>query len=93
MGELTISVMISPDMAPSVQVVVYAVLPSGGVVANSAEFTTEKCFSQKVSEAGAGEGRGGEGRGRTPMKARIPASVRCPWNSPTPRPSRGSSSP
>ena len=40
---------VSPDMAPEVQVVAYAILPSETVVANSADFSIEKCFSHKVS--------------------------------------------
>nr|XP_061781462.1 alpha-2-macroglobulin-like [Nerophis lumbriciformis] len=48
-GEMTFQLHISPAMAPDVQVVAYAVLPSATVIAHSAEFTTEKCFSDKVS--------------------------------------------
>uniref|UniRef100_A0A3Q1J7H3 Alpha-2-macroglobulin-like n=1 Tax=Anabas testudineus TaxID=64144 RepID=A0A3Q1J7H3_ANATE len=36
-------------MAPEFQVVAYTVLPSETVIANSADFSTEKCFSHKVS--------------------------------------------
>ncbi|GLD52917.1 alpha-2-macroglobulin-like isoform X1 [Lates japonicus] len=36
-------------MAPEIQVVAYAILPSGNVIASSADFNTEKCFSHKVS--------------------------------------------
>ncbi|KAF1393661.1 hypothetical protein PFLUV_G00018350 [Perca fluviatilis] len=36
-------------MAPDVQVVAYAILPSETVIANSADFSTEQCFSHKVS--------------------------------------------
>lgn len=42
---------VSPDMAPDVQVVAYAVLPSQTVIAGSADFSTEKCFSVNVSKA------------------------------------------
>ncbi|XP_061924564.1 alpha-2-macroglobulin-like [Entelurus aequoreus] len=48
-GETTFQLHISPAMAPAVQIVAYAVLPSATVIAHSAEFTTEKCFSDKVS--------------------------------------------
>ncbi|XP_029922873.1 alpha-2-macroglobulin-like [Myripristis murdjan] len=48
-GEVFFEVEVSPDMAPLVQVVAYAVLPSETVIAHSADFSTEKCFSNKVS--------------------------------------------
>uniref|UniRef100_A0A8C9XBD5 Alpha-2-macroglobulin-like n=1 Tax=Sander lucioperca TaxID=283035 RepID=A0A8C9XBD5_SANLU len=48
-GEVSFKLTVSPDMAPDVQVVAYAILPSETVIANSADFSTEKCFSQKVS--------------------------------------------
>ncbi|XP_038129376.1 alpha-2-macroglobulin-like isoform X2 [Cyprinodon tularosa] len=48
-GQVSFSLNISPDMAPLIQVVAYAVLPSENVIAASAEFSTEKCFSNKVS--------------------------------------------
>ncbi|XP_056297584.1 alpha-2-macroglobulin-like [Pseudoliparis swirei] len=48
-GEVTFKLMVSPDMAPDVQVVAYAVLPSENVVANSVDFSVEKCFGNKVS--------------------------------------------
>ncbi|XP_036006002.1 alpha-2-macroglobulin [Fundulus heteroclitus] len=48
-GEVTIRLNVSPDMAPVIQVVAYAVLPSESVIAHNAEFSTEKCFSNKVS--------------------------------------------
>uniref|UniRef100_A0A3P9IP72 Alpha-2-macroglobulin-like n=1 Tax=Oryzias latipes TaxID=8090 RepID=A0A3P9IP72_ORYLA len=40
---------ITPDLAPEFQLVVYAVLPSKHVIASSGDFSTEKCFSNKVS--------------------------------------------
>uniref|UniRef100_A0AAX7SWW0 Alpha-2-macroglobulin-like n=1 Tax=Astatotilapia calliptera TaxID=8154 RepID=A0AAX7SWW0_ASTCA len=40
---------VSPEMAPEFQVVAYAVLPSEDVIAHSADFSTDKCFSNKVS--------------------------------------------
>uniref|UniRef100_A0A8C9XN29 Alpha-2-macroglobulin-like n=1 Tax=Sander lucioperca TaxID=283035 RepID=A0A8C9XN29_SANLU len=48
-GKVSFKLTVSPDMAPDVQVVAYAILPSETVIANSADFSTEKCFSQKVS--------------------------------------------
>uniref|UniRef100_A0A668A819 Alpha-2-macroglobulin-like n=1 Tax=Myripristis murdjan TaxID=586833 RepID=A0A668A819_9TELE len=48
-GEVSFEVEVSPDMAPLVQVVAYAVLPSETVIAHSADFSTEKCFNNKVS--------------------------------------------
>ncbi|KAM9853544.1 alpha-2-macroglobulin-like protein 1 [Aulostomus maculatus] len=48
-GELSFKLTVSPEMAPDIQVVAYAVLPSETVVAHSRDFPTEKCFSNKVS--------------------------------------------
>ncbi|XP_034557120.1 murinoglobulin-1-like [Notolabrus celidotus] len=48
-GQMSFKLRVSPEIAPVVQVVAYAVLPSETVIAHSAEFTTEKCFSHKVS--------------------------------------------
>lgn len=48
-GEFTFKVTASPDMAPSFQVVAYAILPSQSVIAHSFDFVTEKCFSHSVS--------------------------------------------
>ncbi|XP_059930638.1 alpha-2-macroglobulin-like [Gadus macrocephalus] len=48
-GEVSIKLEVSPDMAPLVQVVVYAGLPSENVIAHKADFDTEKCFATKVS--------------------------------------------
>lgn len=36
-------------MAPSLQVVAYAILPSQSVIAHSVDFDTEKCFGHSVS--------------------------------------------
>ncbi|XP_070399856.1 alpha-2-macroglobulin [Nothobranchius furzeri] len=47
-GEMSFKLTVSPDMAPNVQIVAYAVLPSKNVIAHSADFDTEKCFSNKV---------------------------------------------
>uniref|UniRef100_A0A3P8V405 Alpha-2-macroglobulin-like n=2 Tax=Cynoglossus semilaevis TaxID=244447 RepID=A0A3P8V405_CYNSE len=48
-GELSFKLYIRPEMAPEIQVVVYTVLPSETVLADSADFSTEKCFKHKVS--------------------------------------------
>ncbi|KAG7269159.1 hypothetical protein CRUP_025425 [Coryphaenoides rupestris] len=48
-GEITIKLKVSPDMAPLVQVVVYAGLPSENIIAHKADFDTEKCFANQVS--------------------------------------------
>ncbi|KAM6987443.1 alpha-2-macroglobulin-like [Tautogolabrus adspersus] len=48
-GEMSFKFRVSPEMSPDVQVVAYAVLPSETVIAHSADFSTEKCFSHKVS--------------------------------------------
>ncbi|KAM9733713.1 alpha-2-macroglobulin-like [Menidia menidia] len=48
-GEVSFKLLVSPDMAPVVQVVAYIVLPSKNVIAHSANFQTEKCFRNKVS--------------------------------------------
>ncbi|XP_056140095.1 alpha-2-macroglobulin-like [Lampris incognitus] len=49
--EVSIKFQMKPEMAPLVQVVAYAVLPSDTVIAHSANFDTEKCFVNKVSVA------------------------------------------
>ncbi|XP_011481059.1 alpha-2-macroglobulin-like isoform X2 [Oryzias latipes] len=48
-GKITLKLAITPDLAPEFQLVVYAVLPSKHVIASSGDFSTEKCFSNKVS--------------------------------------------
>ncbi|XP_028274575.1 alpha-2-macroglobulin-like [Parambassis ranga] len=48
-GEVSFKLKVSPEMSPEIQIVVYAVLPSESVIAHSADFSTEKCFSHKVS--------------------------------------------
>ncbi|XP_008296528.1 alpha-2-macroglobulin-like [Stegastes partitus] len=49
-GEVSFNLTVSPEMAPDIQVVAYAVLHDGTVIKHSADFSTEKCFSHKVSE-------------------------------------------
>lgn len=62
-GEVTFKMTVSADMAPSFQVVAYAVLPSQGVIAHSIDFNTETCFSHRVSVFDNGDvtPRGGPG--------------------------------
>ncbi|XP_044057401.1 alpha-2-macroglobulin-like [Siniperca chuatsi] len=48
-GEVSFKLKVSAEIAPHVQVVAYAILPSETVIAHSADFSTEKCFSHKVS--------------------------------------------
>ncbi|XP_054901639.1 alpha-2-macroglobulin-like [Poeciliopsis prolifica] len=48
-GEASLKLTVSPDMAPLIQIVAYAVLSSKIVIAHSNEFSTENCFSTKVS--------------------------------------------
>uniref|UniRef100_A0A3P9GX12 Alpha-2-macroglobulin domain-containing protein n=1 Tax=Oryzias latipes TaxID=8090 RepID=A0A3P9GX12_ORYLA len=48
-SKITLKLRITPDLAPEFQLVVYAVLPSKHVIASSGDFSTEKCFSNKVS--------------------------------------------
>ncbi|PWA28033.1 hypothetical protein CCH79_00012155 [Gambusia affinis] len=48
-GMVSFKLHVSPDMAPLIQVVVYAVLSNQNMIAHNAEFSTEKCFSNKVS--------------------------------------------
>uniref|UniRef100_A0A3P9MFC6 Alpha-2-macroglobulin-like protein 1 n=1 Tax=Oryzias latipes TaxID=8090 RepID=A0A3P9MFC6_ORYLA len=48
-GKITLKLRITSDLAPEFQLVVYAVLPSKHVIASSGDFSTEKCFSNKVS--------------------------------------------
>ncbi|XP_055007243.1 LOW QUALITY PROTEIN: pregnancy zone protein-like [Boleophthalmus pectinirostris] len=47
-GELTFDLEITGDLVPAVTVVTYAVLPSANVIATSREYSTEKCFTNKV---------------------------------------------
>ncbi|XP_019716994.1 alpha-2-macroglobulin-like isoform X2 [Hippocampus comes] len=48
-GEVTFQLKVSAEMAPEVQIVAYAVLPSAAVIAHSAHYITEKCFGNKIS--------------------------------------------
>ncbi|KAG7231896.1 hypothetical protein INR49_010117, partial [Caranx melampygus] len=48
-GTLTFQLEVSPETAPVIQVVTYAILPSGKLVTASADFNTKKCFNHQVS--------------------------------------------
>ncbi|XP_034459881.1 alpha-2-macroglobulin-like [Hippoglossus hippoglossus] len=48
-GGISFELNVHPEMSPEVQVLAYAVLPSETVIAHSADFSVEKCFSHKVS--------------------------------------------
>nr|XP_046244328.1 alpha-2-macroglobulin-like [Scatophagus argus] len=48
-GEVSFTLEVSPEMAPYVQVVAYTALSNEIVIAHSADFPTEKCFSHEVS--------------------------------------------
>ncbi|XP_019950602.2 alpha-2-macroglobulin-like isoform X1 [Paralichthys olivaceus] len=48
-GGIFFELNVCPEMAPHVQVLAYAILPSETVIAHSADFSVEKCFSHKVS--------------------------------------------
>ncbi|XP_058489894.1 alpha-2-macroglobulin-like [Solea solea] len=48
-GEVSFKLNVDSEMAPKVQVLAYIILPSETVIAHSADFSTEKCFSHQVS--------------------------------------------
>uniref|UniRef100_A0A8D3CNB8 Si:ch211-212c13.8 n=1 Tax=Scophthalmus maximus TaxID=52904 RepID=A0A8D3CNB8_SCOMX len=48
-GKVSFKLNVQPEIAPGVQVVAYAVLPSENVIAHKVDFSVEKCFSHKVS--------------------------------------------
>uniref|UniRef100_A0A3Q3RYF0 Alpha-2-macroglobulin-like n=1 Tax=Mastacembelus armatus TaxID=205130 RepID=A0A3Q3RYF0_9TELE len=52
-GQVSFKLKVSPEMVPLVQVVTYAVLPSETVIASSADFSTEKCFTHKFTPSSA----------------------------------------
>ncbi|XP_067321176.1 alpha-2-macroglobulin-like [Anolis sagrei] len=47
-GVFTLDLAINVHMAPIARLLVYAILPSGELLAHSADFTVENCFSNKV---------------------------------------------
>ncbi|XP_017163865.1 alpha-2-macroglobulin-like isoform X2 [Poecilia reticulata] len=48
-GEVSFKLNVSPNLAPEIQIMVYAVLPNKKVISQSTDFSTEKCFNHKVS--------------------------------------------
>ncbi|XP_063062490.1 alpha-2-macroglobulin-like protein 1 [Engraulis encrasicolus] len=48
-GKESFKLSVQPEMAPSVHVMVYCILPSKTILAESREFSTERCFRNKVS--------------------------------------------
>ncbi|XP_074542082.1 alpha-2-macroglobulin-like [Halichoeres trimaculatus] len=48
-GEISFTLKVTPDLSPRFQLVAYTVLPNEIVIADSENFPTEKCFSNKVS--------------------------------------------
>ncbi|CAB1348791.1 unnamed protein product [Coregonus sp. 'balchen'] len=51
-GEITLKLVVVPEMAPLVQVLVYSMLPSETVIAHSMNLPTEKCFRHKYMDIG-----------------------------------------
>ncbi|NXC37818.1 A2MG protein, partial [Penelope pileata] len=47
-GVFLLQLPVEADIAPVAQVLVYTIIPSGEVIADSAKFNIEKCFSNKV---------------------------------------------
>lgn len=41
---------VGPEIAPLVRILVYTTVPSGEVIANSADFQVENCLPNKVSK-------------------------------------------
>nr|XP_021526999.1 ovostatin-like [Aotus nancymaae] len=48
-GTFSISIAVSPELAPSVDLLVYSLHPGGEMVMDSARFQIEKCFKNQVS--------------------------------------------
>lgn len=48
-GEVSFTLDVSPDMAPTVQIVVYAILPSQEFIAHYVSLSTGDCFKNEVS--------------------------------------------
>ncbi|XP_063062489.1 alpha-2-macroglobulin-like [Engraulis encrasicolus] len=48
-GQESFKLSVQPEMAPSVHVMVYCILPSKTILAKSRQFSTERCFRNKVS--------------------------------------------
>ncbi|RXN23913.1 alpha-2-macroglobulin-like protein [Labeo rohita] len=47
-GSVSFKLSVVSDLAPAVQILAYCVLPSENVVAGNRDFTTEKCFKNKI---------------------------------------------
>ncbi|KAM3844244.1 pregnancy zone protein-like [Vipera latastei] len=47
-GDFLLNISVDVDMAPVTRLLVYTILPSGELIADSRDFTVEKCFSNKV---------------------------------------------
>ncbi|XP_029141491.1 alpha-1-macroglobulin-like, partial [Protobothrops mucrosquamatus] len=47
-GDFLLNLSVDVDMAPKTHLLVYTILPSGELIADSRDFTIEKCFSNKV---------------------------------------------
>ncbi|XP_063056022.1 alpha-2-macroglobulin-like protein 1 [Engraulis encrasicolus] len=48
-GKESLKLSVRPEMTPTVQVMVYCILPSRTILSESREFSTEQCFKNKVS--------------------------------------------
>ncbi|KAG8430846.1 hypothetical protein GDO86_019896, partial [Hymenochirus boettgeri] len=48
-GEVSINLVLSADVSPEIRVLVYVLLSNGDIVADSAKFTVQRCFKNKVS--------------------------------------------
>ncbi|KAG8435784.1 hypothetical protein GDO86_013649 [Hymenochirus boettgeri] len=48
-GEVSINLMLSADVSPTLRALVYILLPDGEMAADSATFTIQRCFNNKVS--------------------------------------------
>lgn len=48
-GHFSVSVPVESDLAPVARVLIYAILPSGEIIADSAKYNVENCLDNKVS--------------------------------------------
>ncbi|CAH2329674.1 Hypothetical predicted protein [Pelobates cultripes] len=48
-GTTSFNLPLSPDVSPNLTAIVYILLPDGEIVADSAKFTVQRCFKNKVS--------------------------------------------
>lgn len=49
-GHFGVEITVDTGMAPIAQMLIYAILPDGEVIADAAKFDIEKCFPNKVSD-------------------------------------------